>query len=76
MAETERAEVLWTKGIHLATRMSVFHTAALYQIDGFYVEIIYSEVDNKIVKTRSFESTELLEPYLIEIDISFLMTNI
>jgi hypothetical protein len=45
----------------------------LYQIDAFYVEVYYLASLNKILKMRSFSSTNLLRPYLKEIDISCLV---
>jgi hypothetical protein len=45
----------------------------LYQIDAFYVEVYYVTSFNKIEKMRSFSSTNLLKPYLEEIDISYLV---
>lgn len=45
----------------------------LYQIDAFYVEVYYATSLNKILKMRSFSSTNLLKPYLRDIDISCLV---
>jgi hypothetical protein len=43
---TDQACVLWNKGVFLAERKDGVHTAALHQIDGFYVEVFY-DMQNK-----------------------------
>jgi hypothetical protein len=74
LAETAKAEVTWSKGVFLAGREGVNYTAALYQIDSFYIEVIYNSDQNEIVKFRSFLSTVPLEPYLRQIDITPLVS--
>jgi hypothetical protein len=59
--------------VFLAGREGENYTAALYQIEAFYVEVIYNNGENEIVKFRSFLSTVPLEPYLRQIDISSLV---
>ena len=70
LTEVGQAEVLQEQGVHIATRDSLFHTLVLYQIDSFYVEVVYHRLENKIIKIRSFLSTYALEPYLEKIDLS------
>jgi hypothetical protein len=67
---SDKVEVLWSGGVHLASRESIFFDILLYQVHGFYIEVVYNRVDRKIVKMRTFSSTKLLEPYLAEVDIS------
>jgi hypothetical protein len=57
----------------LGERISQGAKVLLYQIDAFYVEVYYVASLNKIAKMRSFSSTNLLKPYLEEIDISYLV---
>ena len=57
----------------LGERLSQGAKVLLYQIDAFYVEVYYVTSLNKIDKMRSFSSTNLLKPYLEEIDISCLV---
>lgn len=69
LSEGEQGEALWEHGVHIATRKSMFYTLALYQLEDFYVEVIYDGVANRIKKLKSFSSTTLLEPYLEQISI-------
>jgi hypothetical protein len=68
--KTDQACVLWNKGVFLCERKMDQYTIALYQIEGFYVELFYHPEDNAIEKLRSFRSTGQLNPYLNRIDVS------
>ena len=67
--QTDQACVLWNKGVFLCRRKNNQHFIELYQIDGFYVEVVYHRWNNKIERTRSFRSVDQLRPYLDQIDI-------
>lgn len=70
--EKEKAHVIWEIGVHLATRFTVLYTIALYQIESFYIEVFFDQQEHKIIKMKSFLSTEPLTPYLKKIDLSWL----
>ena len=66
-----QAEILWEKGVLLADRADDKNKFLLYQLDGFYVEVMYNPESNCIEAFKSFISTnEPLMPYLqvIKID--------
>ena len=67
----QRAEILWDKGVYLATRQEKEFRILLYQIDGFYVEVWYNTNKNAISRLKSFRSTNPLDPYLRDIEIDF-----
>ena len=62
--------VVWEKGVHIGERIEADHRVILYQLFTFYVEMYYYTVENAILKIRSFSSTNCLEPYLKQIDIT------
>ena len=70
LSEDEKAAVLWSKGDFVTERKENNFNILLYQVQSFYVEVFYSGNENKISRLRSFSSTEQLEPYLNNIDIS------
>jgi hypothetical protein len=72
--EQEQAEALWDKGVHWGERFDEEHTIALYQIDGFYVEVFYHPEYNIIKRLWSFRSTDQLRPYLEQIPIEMLLS--
>jgi hypothetical protein len=63
LTETEKAEVVW-QGSFLADREENGLTVQLYAVSGFYVELFYDSLANKISSFRSFTSKNLLVPYL------------
>lgn len=67
--EMEQAEAVWD-GVFLGDRKDDEHRILLYQIDGFYVEAYYHMEYNVLRRFRSFSSTDQLDPYLNEIDLT------
>ena len=45
----------------------------LYQLEGFYVEVFFLKWNKSVLWYRSFNTTNLLDPYLHKIDLSSLM---
>lgn len=70
--EIRQAEALLNNGVLIAERIYKNFTIFLYQVNQFYVEVYYHNTFSMIQGFRGFESTNALEPYLEEIDISFL----
>ena len=71
--QNKQKETMLERGAFLADRTTEDFITILYQVDGFYVEIIYLRADNKIVLVRSFDSADELQPYLEQIDLSNLL---
>jgi hypothetical protein len=67
--EMEQAEAVW-EGIMIADRIEGEYRLILFQLDSFYLEVWYHMEYNVIRKFRPFVSTEQLQPYLNQIDIS------
>ena len=57
-------------GVYIASRRGFFCSIALFQIDDYYVEIFYNKKTNEVGKVKTFQGTELLKPYLKQIDLS------
>ena len=57
-------------GVHIGERTDKEHWVLLYQLGDFYVEVFYHKANYVIVKYNPFTTSEQLEPYLDEIDIS------
>ena len=68
--EEDQAQTVWECGEHIATKYINLYAILLWQLDGFYVEMFYNRIDDKIEKIRSFVSTKMLAPYLDQIDIT------
>lgn len=66
----QKATALVDEGVLIGKRDLLFYLVFLYQVEGFYVEVLYNIKSKKVHKFRAFENTELLDPYLSKIDIS------
>jgi hypothetical protein len=71
LEETEKAVTLINNGVLVGKRVMQSYLVFLYQLDSFYVEILYNNQTNFVYRFRAFENTDLLEPYLSRIDISW-----
>jgi hypothetical protein len=58
------------EGDFVGDRIEENYMVLLYQVHSFYVEVYYSPISNEILKHRSFSSTNQLEPYLSQVNLS------
>lgn len=72
LPQEDQANAAWN-GVFLAGRTTRKYFMLLYDIDGFYVEVVYDKESNCIKKFRAFKSTLFLEPYLSQINIQELV---
>jgi hypothetical protein len=68
--EFEKGEALWELGVHVTERFVGEIGYSLYQLNNFYVEVLYNGDQNKISRFTAFSTNTKLEPYLDAIDIS------
>lgn len=66
-------ELLYNEGVHLAKRKSNNNLVILYQFGKWYVEIFYEKYRREVSHTRCTDDTDILDPYLEEIDISAIL---
>lgn len=74
LPENEQIELLYLQGVYLGKYKSGKVTKLLYQLDYFYIEIVYRKYRSHIHSLHCFESTEPLDPYLDRIDIEELIS--
>ena len=68
--EFEKGYALWEFGVFLSQRFEEEIGYNLYQLNNFYVEVMYNGGINAITKFTSFSTNTKLDPYLQEIDIT------
>jgi len=61
MTIDEKAQLLWDSGEFLVSSKEATN---LYSLSDFYVEVIYSNEQNKIVDIKTFKRGKRLERYL------------
>jgi len=65
--QADRATQVFNSGNYLATCPG---RGNLYDMGGFYAEVLYNQETNQIQEVRSFRTTRNLEPYLDQINVS------
>jgi hypothetical protein len=70
LEQEQQVTVLQKRGSLLATKATNSLRIALYQIDGFYVEVYSKKKGDKVLCVNSFLDMDRLDPYLEEIDLS------
>lgn len=73
LPEQEQIAVLYELGVFIGKRKEAFSIILLYQLESFYVEVHYRKYRSHVKKLHCFDSTELLDPYLEQIDVENLV---
>ena len=73
LPDQEQIAVLYECGVYIGKRKDAFSVVLLYQLESFYVEVYYRKYRSHIKKLHCFDSTELLDPYLEQIDVENLV---
>lgn len=68
-------EVLHKHGVYVGKRKVDGQTVVLFQLHGFYVEVYYKQYRKIIDRINTSDSTEILQPYLDQINIRDLNEN-
>ena len=71
LPDSDKADTVWEHGKFITNRVIEGNAINLYSFNDFYVEIWYDQPTNKIIKIRSFTSTNPLDPYLDDIRLVF-----
>ena len=70
LSEHKQHRKLLVNGTWLAERHTEDSNVLLFQLDTFYVEVYFTKQGDEIVHSHSFETTDELDPYLQDIDLS------
>ena len=74
LSQEEQIRLLYQQGIYIGKRKTGQLIRLLFQLDSFYVEIAYVSYRLSIQRMHYCESTSILEPYLEQIDVEYLVT--
>jgi hypothetical protein len=66
----EQMQFVEEYAVFLCYRTSGIYNVALFQLEGFYIELFYDIFKLEYKKIKVFEDMALLEPYMELIDIS------
>ena len=76
LSKENQQDVLLKKGTFLAERVDGPFRIMLYGLNGFYVEVYFFNLYNKVAFFQSFEDTEALQPYLEKVDVSGVLQEV
>jgi hypothetical protein len=63
-------DTILKNGVHIASRPGFFCSIALFQVEDYYVEVFFNKKTKEVGRIKTFHGTDLLQPYLKQIDIS------
>ena len=58
------------QAVCIGGRSNATHMILLYQLNGFYIEVLFDRQHNHISSFHAFNDMDLLDPYLKKIEIS------
>ncbi len=73
LTRCEQIDLLYRKGVYIGKRKQNNYAVLLYQVDAFYVEVIYIKYRHFIHRIHAFSSTIGLDAYLDKIDVEDLV---
>jgi hypothetical protein len=73
LPEQQQIETLYKVGVYIGKRREGVSIILLYQLESFYVEVVYRKYRSHIKQLHCFDSTESLDPYLEQIDVENLV---
>jgi hypothetical protein len=74
LSHHEQLAILYQDGVYIGKRRTGELTRLLFQLEAFYIEISYRSYRKAIHKICCSHSTVILEPYLEQIEIEYLVT--
>jgi hypothetical protein len=74
LSRKDQIAILYQEGIYIGKRKTTKFIRLLFQLDSFYVEIIYISYRLSIHKMRYSDSITILDPYLEQIEVEYLVT--
>lgn len=70
LSEERQRKIFLNKAVLLCERKTMAFYILLFQLEGFYLEFFSSKKKGEVTLIKTYTSTEELEPYLKQIDIS------
>jgi hypothetical protein len=70
LSDHRKNMVIMQKAISVASRKEGHYEHVLFQIEGFYVEVVYELYPTELWSLRAFDNTDELAPYLEQMEIT------
>lgn len=69
LPEEMQFDMLHCDGVYVGKRKVNKQTVVMFQLYGFYVEVFYKQYRKKIDHIVTSDSTDILQPYITQIDV-------
>jgi hypothetical protein len=69
LSDKEQLDRLQSDGVYVGKRKTEGRVAVLFQLHGFYVEVLYNKYRTEVHEIKIASSTEILQPYLEQVNI-------
>ena len=69
LTEVQQFEIMHADGVYIGKRIVGNQMAVLFQVYGFYVEIYYKEYRKEIDHIESSDSTDIIAPYIDQVNV-------
>ncbi|MFL5729678.1 MAG: hypothetical protein ACJ75J_09365 [Cytophagaceae bacterium] len=63
MSHDRKVKLVWTKGKYVGKRMLKNKTAVLYSLGNLFVELMYNNSDNRLLKLENLELDKVAKHY-------------
>jgi hypothetical protein len=73
LQENQQVALLYEQGVYIGKRRLGSTVIILYQLEGFYAEVVYRTYRREIRWIDSFSETGRLDPYLAGMDVEHLV---
>jgi hypothetical protein len=74
LSQEEQLTILYRQAVYVGKKKSGSFFKLLFQLESFYVEIVYTSYRKSVFKIYCSDNTTILEPYLEQIDVEYLVT--
>ena len=74
LPQSDQVDLIYRHGVYIGKRKEEELIILLYQVEGFYVEVVYKRYRHKVISMRCSSSTSLIDPYLEQIDVEHLVS--
>ena len=64
LPDARKIALLYEEGVYIGKRRVNNNIALLYQLEGYYVEVIYKSYRKHIKRINCFQTTAPLDPYI------------
>lgn len=67
--DAAQIDLVYREGVYIGKRRIIDQHVLLYQVEGYYVELFYKKYRHSVVAIKSSAMTEILDPYLEQIEV-------